>query len=423
MTITLHSFNTYHDEQLRRYSCEVKSSKFPTELFFEGKSSIHKKNPNPSANWAVIAMLYPAMAAGEDLDVNAPVSSFLLYKLNNDIQALLIAFQPSLSKIRVTAKVFNESKDGNHKLVATGFSAGVDTFTTLALYYSGEHIPIDKRISSLTVFNVGAMGSGNNAEDIYQQYSKRVRSFSENNQLDWQTVTSNLDTFYVRLISKFQMTHVVRNVAAAYIFEDLYSCYYYSSSYPYVDINKGNDDMSFIEPILLPLLESEELRFYSSGAGLSRLDKTEIISDYEPATQLLDVCVGNVKVRIINGNCSKCWKCSRTIVILDILGKIDDFSKVFDIEYYNSNRRNIVLKIFENAIKGNPIDRDLIRLMKEKNFKVDISYIDKLLLKIKHLAKIKHLIGIKGLIRERLSNVPLLKAIYRYIKAQLNKEH
>lgn len=37
-------------------------------------------------------------------------------------------------------------------------------------------------------------------------------------------------------------------------------------------------------------------------------------------------------------NCGKCFKCKRTLVCLDALGKLDEFADVFDIGYYREHR-------------------------------------------------------------------------------------
>ncbi|MBQ7216006.1 MAG: hypothetical protein IJS39_08465, partial [Synergistaceae bacterium] len=46
------------------------------------------------------------------------------------------------------------------------------------------------------------------------------------------------------------------------------------------------------------------------------------------AQKYLNVCVPQAH------NCSKCVKCLRTLIVIDSMGKLRDFSRVFDIETY-----------------------------------------------------------------------------------------
>ncbi|MFM8577447.1 MAG: hypothetical protein ACKOCN_01375 [Planctomycetaceae bacterium] len=107
-------------------------------------------------DWALVAMLYPAMRMGMDLHVDAPVSPRLLDALTRDLQPFLSVYEPRLRPIAVTASA--TSVDASHgTLTATGFSAGIDSFATLARYRFGDVHP-SLRLKALTVFDVGAFG-------------------------------------------------------------------------------------------------------------------------------------------------------------------------------------------------------------------------------------------------------------------------
>ena len=373
--ILMKDFVYSFDEGERRFSCSVDGAGFSNELFFVGNSSYWHDSAPESANWAALSLIYPAMVLGEDLHIDGAISRTLLANLNHDIQSLFLAYTPGLSRIKVTASKVIDEKNSQRPLVATGFSAGVDTFTTLALYLTSDQVAAERKISSLSLFNVGAMGAYQKSEDIFQAYSDRVRKFATENDLQWQTLNSNLDEFYRGRSPRlgFQKTHVIRNIAAAYVFEDLYRYYYYSSTYPYSDINKANDDMAFIEPILLALLETENLRLLSAGAGLARIEKMNLIADSIYAPKLLDVCVGDIDKRA-GGNCSRCWKCSRAMVNLDVLGKLEKFETVFDLDYFKHHKKDVIKVVFASAIKGKPADRDLINLMKETQYDTEGGY-------------------------------------------------
>jgi hypothetical protein len=74
------------------------------------------------------------------------------------------------------------------------------------------------------------------------------------------------------------------------------------------------------------------LKLYSSGAADTRVDKTDYISDFSIAQDNLMVCC------LEDENCGTCLKCKRTLITLDVLGKVDLFAKSFNLGEYNKNR-------------------------------------------------------------------------------------
>ena len=56
-------------------------------------------------------------------------------------------------------------------------------------------------------------------------------------------------------------------------------------------------------------------------------------------------------------NCSECLKCNRTLVALDALGKLDEYSGVFDINKYRKNKK-VILKKLAKRYYIDPFSRD-----------------------------------------------------------------
>jgi len=342
----------------------VKGAGLPPELVFKGEAD-ELPPCHPSADWAAIALLYPAMLAGEDLEIEGPVSPVLYYNMRDELQRLLITFNPNLKYVNVIAE--QRPSWGENSRVATGFSAGVDTFATLALF-TGEEVPKSFRIDSLTTFDVGAMGNHANSEYIFQRYRKRLVHYAESNGFHWQAVRTNIDDFYNGRECNFRKTHTLRNAAAVHFLGEILSLYLYSSAFDYSDINHGNNDVAFIDPLLLPLLSSEKMKMKSAGAGLARIEKMRIIAAYEPCKTHLDVCVANPRIRNYNEkvNCSRCWKCSRAMVNLDVLNVLDHFYFVFNVADYREKKKKYLRILINNSKDGNPQDRDLLKLLRKK---------------------------------------------------------
>lgn len=352
----------------RENYCRIEGAGLPDRLFFKGEADWLPPGNETSGNFALVGLLYPAMVLGEDLEIDASVSPLLLHTAQNDLQSLMLDLNPTLNRIQIRA---NSTKvlPQQGEQVATGFSGGIDSFTTMALFAT-DTAPACRRVSSIATFDVGAMGPVGVTDDIYAIYVDRLRQYSASSSLHWQAVRSNLDEFYRLTGLEFQASHILRNAAAIYIFEDFYRYFHYSSTYPYQFIKAGNNDISFVEPILLPLLATETLQFGSAGAGMARYQKVELVSRYQPATTMLDTCVGPLAERFVDGrpNCCRCWKCVRTMVNLEILGKLDDFHAVYDLDHYRTHKQEAVQNVFDGAMAGKAANKDVVNMMRETGF-------------------------------------------------------
>lgn len=73
-------------------------------------------------------------------------------------------------------------------------------------------------------------------------------------------------------------------------------------------------------------LSSETLEIYHHGANVTRFEKIAAIADWPLVQQRLRICWQNP-----HGlkNCGECDKCLRTMIALDILGKLPEFESVF----------------------------------------------------------------------------------------------
>lgn len=73
-----------------------------------------------------------------------------------------------------------------------------------------------------------------------------------------------------------------------------------------------------------------------------------------------------------NRNCTKCDKCMRTCLTLDLLGHLDDYNELFDLPQYYKARNSYVRKVYANR-NNNSIYHDIYNLMVEKNAHISFS--------------------------------------------------
>ncbi len=76
-------------------------------------------------------------------------------------------------------------------------------------------------------------------------------------------------------------------------------------------------------PLIDPNYSSSDLRIRHDGIGLSRFEKTKLISGWEPALQNLRVCNRFQHYQPGQLNCGGCEKCVRTMLALLALGVLD----------------------------------------------------------------------------------------------------
>jgi len=353
-----------------RLTCSVKADwGLPDELFFDIVSD-QAVAPPAGMNHFALALLVPAMRAGNDLEIEGAVSARLLQSLNGELQVALATFKKSLSRISVSASTILPEMESSRALnrgCATGFSAGVDSFATISLYgFEGS-----RRIKCLSLFNVGAFGQAGavGVSEVFEKGGLQLREFAKNVGCEWVLVDSNLDAFYSKGLN-FPSTHTIRNASAALLLESMVDEYLYSSAVPYNEIAiKPSPYIATMDPIILPLMEAESLRFRSSGAHLSRFEKTEIVSRNDMSFSWLNVCVAPAADRMSMGrNCSRCWKCNRTLVSLDLIGALEKYDRVFDLEYYRQNKRSAVRSVALRALKGSEIDREIVEHVKRSGY-------------------------------------------------------
>lgn len=317
-----------------------------------------------SVDWVATALLIPAMLAKSDLIISGTISSSLYYFLCSDIQKILHIQNPDLSQIKIHVDEMALRCKANDYQSASGFSAGVDSFSSLALLGDSQAL----KPNYLATLNVGAMGKGDNARKMLKKYATRLTEFCVNHNYKPLIIDSNIDEFFEGL--SYQATHSIRSAAAILALGGAISRYYYSSTFEYPSIGVSKTyDMSYADPILLPLFSTEATEFRAIGTNLSRLQKVELISDYETSYKYLDVCVGDPAKRLKSDipNCSQCWKCSRQLMTLELLGSLEQYSDVFDLEKYHANKQSIVFKHMMNVLLPNrPNDWDVIKLAELK---------------------------------------------------------
>ena len=311
----------------------------------------------------LVGLLLYAMKRGEDITVMVPVSERLYYTLTTYYIKVMAEMFPELKKI----KIFCETDAGlldNAGAVGTGFSGGVDSFCTV-VEHMAQDCPPDYRLTHLAFFNVGASGD-NGGEDARKRFLERislVKPCTDEYGLPLVTVDSNLSDI---VQMNYLHTHTWRSSAAVLALQKLFRVFYYSSGYPVKQFEADPLSSGHYDLFSLNMLSTHDVEFFSAGSMYSRVEKTEIISSEPLSYKYLNVCVAE------ESNCSQCPKCLRTMITLDILGKLDRYDRVFNLDTYRRLKsRWVAGLIVERGV--DPFKKEIHAAMHQYHFRMPLS--------------------------------------------------
>ncbi len=341
--LTIHPPEIIEFENNVRLQAAFESDDVQDVLWFSTPKEYGKYLCKERGDAFLVAMLLFAMKHGEDISIEAPISERLYYTLSRHFVKALSDLFPGSHKIQIHCEIDSDHLE-NAGGVGTGLSCGIDSFCTV-IEHTDNACPPDYRLTHLTFFNVGASGDygGEYARELFHQRIEAVRPCANELDLPLVTLDSNISEI---LNMNFVPTHTYRNVAGVLALQKLFKTYYYSSSDTLLEFKFSWPASGCYDIYSLDMLSTNDTKFYSSGEVYSRVEKTEIVATSPLSYRYLNVCVAE------ETNCSRCHKCQRTMVALDIIGKLDKYKFVFDIEYYRNNRN----KYFGKMLGGRKKD-------------------------------------------------------------------
>lgn len=324
--------------------------------------------PAEHANWFstdrcdgfVVGLLFQAMERNEDLVVEGGVSSRLFHSLQNFYIPLMAQAFPDLHRINIKPRALLDSVPAKGRGVCTGFSGGIDSFATFKQHFVDEASDGHK-ITHLLFHNVGSHGHEDpaRARKLFGERHQMVLPFAREVGVPLIMVDSNLSEVFK---ADFIKRHSALNASVPLLLQNQFQRYYYASTYKYADCTtKGIDDIAHFDPFAFHLFSTEGIDCVSTGCQMSRVEKTSSAATYEPSHRYLNVCVDP---DFEGRNCSVCFKCSRTILTLELLGKAHLYKTIFDLEKFNKVRHSYVQKVL--AYKHGSFEAEIAALYRER---------------------------------------------------------
>lgn len=329
-------------------------------LWYEVEEKYGEYLTTERADGFLIGLLFYGMKHGIDIEVEAPVSKKLYYTINKYLVPLISEIH-GYKSIKIHCTDLVSEPLSNNKGVGTGLSCGIDSFSTIVDHLEKE-CPDSYQITHFTFFNVGSHGSagGENARNLFRERAENAKEFANAYGKDLIIVDSNISEV---LMLSFQTTHTLRSMSAAVILQKLFGTYYYSSTVHAKNFKLSKDDTAYYDIFNLSMLSTESINLFSSCSTKTRVDKTRMVANFPLSYKYLDVCV------ISKDNCGKCFKCLRTLFTLDLLGEIDKFSSVFDLDAYYSKKHDYISHILANY-KSDLFIKEIYDEMLKQNYKI-----------------------------------------------------
>jgi len=341
--------NDMPDDRVR-LSCDIKDNGEIKTLYYEVDKEYGKYLCDERSDAFVISILPLAMLAGQDIYCDVPVTEDLLHNINEVLVPTLSSAPNKYKLMRVHGPTENNPIRGNE--VATGISLGVDSFYTIFKNKDSEY----KNLKLTHLLNMKGPYTLKKRSTHMEEITKVAKELNIPNTF----IVTNLYTLWK---IPHGQAHVYFFLGAVYAMRKLMKAYYYSTS---DDLSKFTIEQSpgwSADNYLLLLAYSfstPDLRVFVEGMDVTRHEKILAISDEELVQKYLRTCTKE------DYNCSVCWKCKRSLMEFDMLGVLDNYREVFDVDYYLKHKpdyfeylirrkyKSLVYPLYEYFLKKDP---------------------------------------------------------------------
>ena len=311
----------------------------------------------------LLAAIYPAMYYGENIEIEGKVSPRLLFNVKNYIRHAIKAYREDMHMIDISVEGTNIPIQTSHH-VATGFSGGIDAFTTVMDRLEND-ADTSRRIDTFIFHNIGSHGGGRKgARELFNNRYDLLKGFPQEKGIPFIKMDSNLYDFW-----RDEWEYYARSIAdgfACLSIQKAVKMYYISGEFSYRQHMDMHFDKSLCnidemtELYIYNLMSTESMEIILEGAQHTRMEKTIMVANYEPAYRYMNVCVKDATEDETAENCSHCFKCVRTMKALDVIGKLDEFGDVFNIDWYKAHKKKLWLKYLAGDEDTDPFKLGII---------------------------------------------------------------
>ena len=322
-----------------------------SNLWFSAPAQFAEYFCTERSNAFVIAMLWYAMLTGSYIRFEAPLSAKLYEGLTQKLIPALMQADGQIQQIRLDGPVTTEpiTCAGG---VLTGMSCGVDSLYTLHCY-DWPDAPGGRRLTHLAYYDCNYLlpfldppydisAIYREKEAVFSHIIEHARTIAAHHDLPLIVMRSNLDEDFTRGGRIYSSMY--RFLACTLALEHLYGTYISSSSGHDSDMVEASLTVptQHYEGLLCDCCQTETLHYVTSD-NASRPEKLEALADDKDVQKYVAVCYD---AGPHGENCGECYACMKTMIPLDIMGKLDRFGESFDLAKYETARE----EVFRNLI-------------------------------------------------------------------------
>jgi hypothetical protein len=289
---------------------------------------------------AFLIALYPyAMRSKNDVICEFPITDVLLHNLRVATE-MFATTNKRLGKITITSTGTLPPLE-NEKAVTTFCSGGVDSFFSIKMYHETEYAGL--KLTHLFTSDVGLFSSSKMA-NLATENELKSGIFALTGEIADHIGLPHIiaDTNFAEVTGDGTRPQITcANLFPVYALGKLFGTVHIPSAYGISELlpsafeNVFYNSMDRLDPLLVKILSTAGggggISLYTDGYIADRFTKTKNLIGYTPAEKFLSVCFSSPK------NCGVCPKCRRTLLQLDMLGGLDSFANVFDIDYYREH--------------------------------------------------------------------------------------
>lgn len=349
------------------------------DLYYEIKEAHANYLCDSTADAFLVLILPMAGVSGQDIRVKAPVSAKLLYAVRS-IHIPFFAKFYKKQEVKIECDSITDMVLSENGIVGVGCSLGIDSLSSI-FGHLGEKCPNGYKVSHLALFNSGHFGSESKekADKFFEELSVRAGQFAEELNLKTVSVNSNIMDFYKDSGVSRSNSAIYNDLCCALALQKLFGKYIYASNYSSEDIFFDYADARRCEGLLVPNLSTDSCQIILADTFATRTQKTDFVSRSSLSKKYLTVCwseqVSNLPcstTRYLKKgkmNCGWCDKCLCTLLTLEILGRLDDYSEIFDLQNYYRHRKDFIIKVVSNS-QYNIFYKEIYDLMIQKKFPI-----------------------------------------------------
>lgn len=344
-------------------------------LYYEVDAQ-YEKYLNTRSDAFVVGLFFWAMVYQHDITCEAPLTERLHFQIEQTLGPVLAHNSTRIYAPKIFAPLTSEVLP-TAGAIGTGCSGGIDSFHVITNHVQSKWSSL--KLTHLCTFSVGHMAERVDdleSMSIVAAAECRAATIAKAFNLEVLHVRSN---YYELFPQDLFRTVIYADMQCVHALGKLFSTYFYASegACRFSLEHQECSDSGYYDVVSLPCLSTPSLALYSEGAGVMRWEKTENIAENIIVRDYLNVCnqeLANLGSSdgVTNRNCGRCNKCMRTLVDLDVAGRLDQFKNVFDIDAYRTtNRRRCLRWLLTRHLMG-----DIFVEHAWKNLRHEIKFVD-----------------------------------------------